>query len=350
MNENSNGDRPAPARWYEKLLQQGPSPRVVTEVPVASPHHPGAMPDRRPAARCGLQRSGRPPVAARAKKAQALEVGLVVDGRYVIEGLLAEGGIGLVYECRHLLIGKRMAMKVIRPAYCSTPDLKARLRIEAQAASSIGNDHIVNVSDFGTLPNGSPYLVMELLKGMPLSELLRTHGRLPAQRVVSLALQIADGVGAAHQAGIVHRDLKPDNIFIVRRDDEDFVKILDFGLAKRSGPGAVQLTGPGLVLGTPHYMAPEQATGMPADPRVDIYALGVLMYELVSGRVPFSGGNAMAILTQHAHNVPPAFSTMVPKPLVAPALEAIITKCLLKRPEHRFTTMGALQDALESLG
>jgi eukaryotic-like serine/threonine-protein kinase len=349
MKEDSNRGRPTRARWYEDLVRQGPA-RVVFEAPAAPQHQPDArLPERGPAARSGLRRSARPPLAPRASKAQALEIGLVIDERYEIEGLIAEGGIGMVYECRHLVTGERLAMKVIRPAHCSTPDLKERLRIEARAASSIGNDHVVDVSDFGTLPNGSPYLVMELLEGTTLSELLRAHGRLPPQRVVSLALQIADGVGAAHDAGVVHRDLKPDNIFIQCRDGEDFVKVLDFGLAKLSGPGSVKLTGPGHVLGTPYYISPEQARGMPVDARVDVYALGVILYELVSGRVPFVGGNAMMVLAQHANNVPPALSTIVPQLLVAPALEAIITKCLLKRPEHRFATMRALRAALESL-
>jgi eukaryotic-like serine/threonine-protein kinase len=218
--------------------------------------------------------------------------------------------------------------------------------LEAKAASAIGNEHIIDILDFGALPDGSAYLIMEYLDGVPLTELIRAEVLPPTERVVGIALQLAEGLAAAHAAGIVHRDLKPDNIFLVRRKAEDFVKILDFGIAKMSEVGADRLTHTGTIVGTPHYMSPEQAAGLAVDQRADIYALGVILYELVSGQVPFDGSNFMAVLTKHLQALPPAFESRDPPVCVPHALEAIIFKCLAKQPEQRYPSMHELQRAL----
>jgi serine/threonine protein kinase len=273
--------------------------------------------------------------------------GHVIDNRYVVETLLARGGMGLVYQCRHRIIGKKVAIKIIRTDITLMPEAPRRFQLEAKAASAIGNEHIIDISDFGILPDGASYLVMELLDGMPLSDVIDGPGPLPTQRILAIARQVAEGLGAAHNAGIVHRDLKPDNIFLVRRKDGDFVKILDFGIAKMSVPEGVKLTQAGAIVGTPHYMAPEQAAGDRVDHRGDIYSLGVIMYELVSGRVPFDGQHCLAVLTKHVQEPPPPFGSLTPVPNVPYELEAIIQRCLAKHPEERYSSMEELIEALD---
>jgi eukaryotic-like serine/threonine-protein kinase len=293
-----------------------------------------------------------PPVAASAATIEPPPpedpyVGRVIDNRYSVEAIIAKGGMGVVYQARHRVIGKKVAIKVIRTDLVHMPEAPRRFLIEAQAASAIGNEHIIDISDCGTLPDGAAYLVMEFLEGIPLSELLLERLPLPLDRILSIATQMAEGLAAAHRAGIVHRDLKPDNVFIVRRRGQDFVKILDFGIAKMSETG--KLTQAGAIVGTPHYMSPEQAAGDIVDHRGDVYSMGVMLYELASGRVPFDGLHCMAVLTKHVQEDPLPFQSLNPPPDVPRWLERIILKCLAKRPEERFASMEELHQALQNV-
>src|SRR5688572_3356700 len=249
--------------------------------------------------------------------------------------------MGLVYRCSHSVLGKKLAIKIIRADVAQMPDGYERFLIEAKAASAIGNEHIVDISDFGSLPDGSSYLVMEYLSGVPLSTLMKRHGRMEVPRLAEIGCQIAEGLGAAHAAGIVHRDLKPDNVFVLERKGEDFVKILDFGVA-RMEQSAKKLTQAGTIVGTPHYMSPEQATGKDVDHRGDIYALGVILYELCAGQVPFDGSHYVAVLHQHLQDEPPPFGSLEPPVVVPEELERIVDKCLAKLPEQRYATMAEL--------
>ncbi len=276
-------------------------------------------------------------------------IGTIIDGRYRVESVLGEGGMGVVFRCRHQIIDKLVAMKVLRADLARDEEATTRFLNEARTASAIGNPHIVDISDFGRLPDGSTYFIMEYLDGKPLSAITAQRQPVPVKRILQIALELAEGLAAAHRSGIVHRDLKPDNIFLISRGSErNFVKILDFGIAKVSTAGQTsKLTRAGAIFGTPHYMSPEQAAGAPVDARVDIYALGVILYELASGRVPFDADNFMGILTQHMYKAPVPIRALVPAPQeVPPGLEAIVLKCLSKRPEHRYASMEELIDEL----
>ncbi|WP_437757545.1 protein kinase domain-containing protein [Sorangium sp. So ce1389] len=275
-------------------------------------------------------------------------IGTTFDHRYKIERLLGEGGMGYVYLARHKVIDKRVAVKVLRAELARDREIFERFVQEARAASSIGNPHIVDISDFGDLPDGSTYFVMEYLEGVSLAQLIDSPNELPMDRICHIALQLSAGLAAAHEAGIIHRDLKPDNVFVVARgSDPNFVKILDFGIAKVSTSTTTKLTRAGAVFGTPHYMSPEQAAGAPIDHRTDIYSLGVMLYELVSRQLPFNADNFMGILTQHMYKAPVPIRALVGGPDCPPGLEAVILKCLSKKPESRYQTMGDLHADLE---
>ena len=273
--------------------------------------------------------------------------GQLIDGRYQIDYVLGVGSMGIVYGARHAAVGKLVAIKALRAHLASDAEAIQRFNAEATAATSIGNQHIVETFDFGRLPDGTAYMVMEYLEGRSLAELIEDFSPLPLERITKIGLQIAEALNAAHLAGIVHRDLKPDNIFLCERDaDPDFVKILDFGIAK-FGVSQARLTQAGAVFGTPAYMSPEQALGKATDGRTDVYALGVMLYEMACGRVPFSGENAIAVLSMHANEEPEALS--VRKPDVSSELEAIVNKCLNKDPEARYVSMAELAADLARL-
>ena len=274
-------------------------------------------------------------------------IGTSIDGRYVIEKVLGEGGMGMVYRARHAVLDKPLAIKVLKPSVSRNEEVMERFRREAQAASSIGSPHICDVSDFGALPDGSTYFVMEFLDGPSLGKAME-DGAMPTEQVARIGTQLCDALGAAHNRGIVHRDLKPDNVHLVKKGNrDDFVKVLDFGIAKVATNNDSKLTQAGQVFGTPHYMSPEQCAGHEVDHRTDIYALGVILYEMACGKVPFDADNLMGLLTKHVYEQPIPLRQMAPNQNIDPGLEAVIMRCLHKNPDGRHPTMADLKGDLE---
>jgi serine/threonine-protein kinase len=284
-------------------------------------------------------------------------VGTTLGDRYVIDKVLGEGGMGKVYRAHHKVIEKKVAVKILHAELAKDKEAVGRFLREARAASSIGNPHIIDIIDFGEAPDGSTYFVMEYLNGESLGALLDQRGKLPVNMVCDIAIQLCDGLAAAHDQQIVHRDLKPDNIVLLKPQgtfagQSYFCKILDFGIAKVSGASVAdgpKLTMAGQVFGTPHYMSPEQAAGEAIDHRTDIYSLGVMLYEMISGEMPFNADNFMGILTQHMYKPPPPLRSLPSVPDCPPALEAIILKCLSKKREARYETMLELADDIHKL-
>ncbi|MBZ0236165.1 MAG: protein kinase, partial [Deltaproteobacteria bacterium] len=274
-------------------------------------------------------------------------VGTMLLGRYSVTRKIGQGGMGAVYEATHTLIGKRVAVKVLLDKYARKEQVVARLEQEARLASSIGHEHIIDITDFGTTEDGRTFVVMEFLEGESLAELLAREGPLPEARIVDIAFQVASALGAAHDKGIVHRDVKPENVFLLRRKDRDFAKVVDFGISKslRSSDAgeddSPRLTQTGMVLGTPLYMSPEQARGdEDLDHRIDIYALGVIMYELATGRVPFTGTNYLSIISQVLNDTPKPPRTY--RPELSDELEAVILKALEKDREQRYQSTAEM--------
>jgi eukaryotic-like serine/threonine-protein kinase len=272
-------------------------------------------------------------------------IGNTVDGRYKIERVIGKGGMGTVYSCRHVVVGKTFAMKVLRSGVERSEGVLQRFIREAQTANAIRSRHIVEMSDFGQLPNGCFYVVMELLEGEDLTRAMKS-GRLTRGELTHVFVQIAEALGLAHAQGIVHRDLKPDNVFLVdEANDRLFVKLLDFGIAKVLHQDASTLTETGVILGTPYYMSPEQARADPVDHRTDIYALGVMMYRAFTGRLPFIADSAMGVLTRHLTEAPELPSKINDVDL---PLERVILRCLEKKPGDRFQSMSEVVTALRS--
>jgi serine/threonine-protein kinase len=281
-------------------------------------------------------------------------IGTVLLGRYRVIKKLGEGGMGTVYLGEHATIGKKFAVKVLSHEFAHKDDLRERFLQEARAASMISQENVVEITDFGDTPDGSVFFIMEFLNGEDLSDTVKTHGRLPWPRVKHIMLQVCRALAAAHDAGIIHRDMKPENCYrITRGTNEDFIKVLDVGIAKvtseEDGEGK-GLTRTGMIFGTPEYMSPEQAQGAKPDHRVDVYALGVILYELLTGRVPFSADTFMGILTKHMFEVPEAPSAVVPEAEIPAEVEAIILKAMQKDRELRFADMREMAAAIEAVG
>ena len=278
-------------------------------------------------------------------------IGFVLDERYAIVREIGRGGMGVVYEAEHTELGKRIAVKVLLDKYADDDEAVVRFKREALAASRIGSPHIIDVSHIGSAPDGRPYVVMELLEGESLAALLKRTGPMEPSRALHVIRQVLRATGAAHAKAIVHRDLKPDNIFIVNRDDQvDFVKLLDFGISKFLETGEfslkTKLTTTGAVMGTPLYMAPEQAMGAPIAPSVDIYACGVILYEMLAGRPPFVDGNYNMIVAQLLTAKPPRLDDLrkkLPRQVVA-----AVHRALDKEPTARFATADAFAAALSA--
>jgi serine/threonine protein kinase len=284
-------------------------------------------------------------------------IGATLAGRYEIVRRIGEGGMGAVYEARHTLIGKRVAVKVLLEKFLTKSDFVARLLQEARLASSIGHENIVDVTDFGTTDDGRSFVVMEFLDGEALSQLVMREAPLPIERSLRIARQVASALGAAHAKGIYHRDIKPENVYLIRRGDADFVKVVDFGISKavkqggnEEGPDAYRLTHTGLLLGTPLYMSPEQARGdEDLDHRVDIWATGVMMYECLTGEVPFRANNYLGIISQVlTHTVAPP-SQVRPELGIPDAVEAVVMRAMEKDRTRRYAAMADLEHDLERL-
>jgi serine/threonine-protein kinase len=281
-------------------------------------------------------------------------VGDLVDGKYRILRTIGEGGWGIVFEGENVRTFKRVAIKILRTTAAVTKDILTRFEREAQAAGRIGSEHIVEVYDLGTLPDGTHYMVMELLAGEELAARLRSSGALDPVTVAKIVLQLLDGLKAAHAAGILHRDLKPENLFLVpTRSGEEFVKILDFGISKFSNTPQASATMTGAVLGSPCYMAPEQARGLKhVDVRTDLYAVGTLMFESLTGRVPFLGDNFNDLMFNIV--LAPRPDPRELRPELDPEMALIVVKAMAIDPQQRFQSAEEMNAAvvqwLESKG
>ncbi len=279
-----------------------------------------------------------------------LSTGDIIDGKYRIVRLLGEGGMGAVYEGENTRIHRKVAIKVLHSDVAEHSDAVARFEREAQAAGRIGSEHIVEVLDLGTLPNGARYLVMEFLEGESLSGRIKTLGRITPADLCPIAYQLLEGLAAAHNAGIIHRDLKPDNVWLLRTrpNKPDFVKLLDFGISKfnqLSGDSGFSMTRTGAVMGTPYYMAPEQAKGArDMDHRVDLYATGVILYEALTGTVPFNADTFNELLFKIVLEEPKPLAELVPD--IDPSFVAIVNKAMARDPAHRFATAQDFQQTL----
>jgi serine/threonine protein kinase len=276
-------------------------------------------------------------------------VGSLMAGKYRIDGVIGRGGMGAVYRATHVMLNKTVAVKTIKPDLIDSPEMAHRFQREARAATSLEHPNIVAVYDLGQAEDGALYIAMEFVNGLNLKDAIRGSGPMPAARIARLLTQVASALARAHRNQIVHRDLKPQNLMIaVDAKGQEHVKLLDFGIAKSLEEGTTtQLTAAGYSLGTPHYMAPEQAIGEEVDGRADIYALGVILYEMLVGDVPFNAASAPAILVMHLNDAPEPPSRRRPDLAIPPALEAIALRCLEKDPGQRFQTAEEFREALE---
>ncbi len=269
-------------------------------------------------------------------------------GEYVVRRHLGSGGMGIVYEGEHLTIGRKAAIKLLREELSQGSQARGLLA-EARAASAIHHHGIIDILDFGQQPGVGQYLVMEYLEGSPLSELLQARAPLPLAEAVALLCEVLDALSAAHAVGVIHRDLKPSNIFVARQSNgTESIKVLDFGLAKRSTTpqGTAPQTHSDVVVGTPQYMAPEQALCLEVGPQTDLYAVGVIAFELLTGQRPFTGRSPMEIVAHHLRTPPPAPSLFVELP---PEADALVLQLLAKEPRQRPGSASEVAHKLRAL-
>ncbi len=286
-------------------------------------------------------------------------VRMLIGGRYRILKRLGEGGMGVVYLAEHEAIEKRVAIKVLKDQYAQREDVVARFQQEAKSASRVKHQGILEVFDFGRTEDGRFFLAMELLDGVDLAHVLEKEALCEPSRVVRLGVKMARALAAAHQKGVIHRDMKPENVFLRLGDDGlENVKIVDFGIAQlraegeeASDPNAKvvgrKLTKTGMIFGTPEYMSPEQAAGKRIDQRVDVYALGIILFEMLTGHTPFQGETFMGILSAHLMEpIPPLIERAPPGFYCSPELEAVVRRALAKDPDSRYRNMNEIAEAM----
>jgi serine/threonine protein kinase len=281
-------------------------------------------------------------------------IGRVISDRFKVNALIARGGMGKVYRAEQSPLGRVCAIKVLNPNYAGEhdPEFHKRFFLEASVASKLTHPNTVTIFDYGRTDDDIYYMAMEYLEGHTLHRGIREASRFPEERAAHIARQICRALREAHSLGVIHRDLKPANIFLLEHGDEtDFVKVLDFGLVKNvSGDGQSEdLTQAGLFMGSPKYMAPEQIRGDKVDARTDIYALGIILYEMITGKVPFDRPNSVNILMAHVNEEAPSLREMNPEVDVSPALEETIARCMAKDPERRFRSMDEVLASLKRL-
>jgi serine/threonine protein kinase len=272
-------------------------------------------------------------------------VGTTVSGRYQVQQLVGQGGMGALYAAQHVEIGRKVAVKILHPDFRVSEDIFLRFKQEATLAATLSHTNICSVFDFGKLEDGTPYLIMDLLEGTTLADLIAQEGRLEPRRATRIFAQICDALTHAHKKGVAHRDLKPSNIMIENDEGIELAKIVDFGIAKSLEKDAPQLTAAHETIGSPYYMSPEQCQAGPIDHRTDIYSLGCLMYETLTGRTPFRASNALQMMYSHVHNEPDLMSEVAPGSDIPPALEQVVLKAMRKKPEERFQTAEELKQA-----
>ena len=273
-------------------------------------------------------------------------LGTLLDGKYRIDSFVTAGGMGSVYRAVHVMLDKTVAVKVIKSELVTSDEVVARFLREARATSNLNHPNIVSVYDLGQTPDGTLYIAMEFIDGPSLKDVIRRNGPLTPLESIDILRQVASALSSAHRKQIVHRDLKSDNLMLASEGARRIVKLVDFGIAK-TFDDSTQLTAAGYMLGTPHYMSPEQAAGKPVDHRADLYSLGVILYEMLTGEVPFGDAALTSVLVRLATEIPPPPSARRPDRGVPPSLDAVAMRCLEKDPDRRFHSADEFADALE---
>jgi eukaryotic-like serine/threonine-protein kinase len=344
------------ARHFDQLLDR------VSGMPKAVPH---ASPAQGVPVPASYPRSGNisaPTASSLGREPAPVSldrlVGRTLNNRYLVKRKIGEGGFGAVFEGMQVATERPVALKVLHPQSLSDPTVVARFRREAESCSKLRNPHTVVIYDFDQTEDGVLYLAMELVRGQSLQDIQRASGIVPVERCLRILDQVADALGEAHAKGIVHRDMKPENIMVEERDGEDFVKVLDFGIAKiKSGDGgkdAPALTAIGQTVGTLEFMSPEQLRGKPLDGRSDIYALGMVAFEMLTGELPFKKSKSTTEIIQfHLQTPPPAPSSLKPEAEIPKVVDELVQKMCAKSRDDRHTTTDELRqhidEALKSL-
>jgi serine/threonine protein kinase len=312
-------------------------PEVFCRTFSASPAQAGQLP----------LRTYRPIVKPVQQPEQDPLIGTVVGHRYQVLSVVSRGGMGVIYRCRQSQLDRTVALKLLPFELIEDPVVVDRFQREAKVLSRLSHSNLTTLYDFGRLPTGEPFFVLEYVDGETLDSLLKREGQLDYRRVVPIFTQICNALGYAHQLGVIHRDIKPQNIMLVSgQRGPDFVKVLDFGIVKLTDESR-RLTRMGEVWGTAIYMSPEQCTGQPVDSRSDIFSLGSVLYESLTGQHPFNGKNLMQIMTKLMNEQTPPFKAIRPDLSIPPAIEEVVGKALRKQPNDRFNSMEELSDALQ---